>query len=155
MQKAIVLALILIFLFTARAFAETSIKAEVNRTKLTTDEALTYKLTIAYSARGIPEPELPKFAGFYIISQTQSSSISFFKRGSKATLVYAFILSPLDTGKFKIEPGSVTIEGKIYSSEAFEIEVTQGKTRTGTKPVLPPSRPEKSLPESEEPQYTL
>lgn len=148
-MKKLFLAGIFIFLFTATALAETSLKAEVDKASITTDEAITYKLTIDSTDKNIPQPQLPKFAGFQVISQAQSSNISWLKNGIKTILVYNFILAPVDIGKFKIEPSSLKIKNKTYASDGFEIEVTQGKRKP--KPPLP----EEPQPESEEPQVTL
>lgn len=157
MKKTFVLSLIFVFLFIASALAETKIKAEVDKAKLSTDEGLTYKLTITSSTSNIPLPVLPKFADFFIISQAQSSSISFIQGGAKSILVYTYILAPQNAGKLKIEPSKITIEGKAYSSEEFEIEVTPGKAKPKPKtpPVKPPAEPSEIPPESEEEQVTL
>jgi hypothetical protein len=155
MKKAVVLSLIFILLFIAAALAETTIKSEVDKAALSTDEVLTYKLTITTLAKNVPYASLPKFEGFYIISQAQSSAISFEQGVAKSNLVYTFILAPQNTGKFKIELSKITIEGKSYSSQEFEIEVTQGKTKPKTPPVNPQAKPEENLPESEEEQITL
>ena len=151
MRKTFVLSLFFVFLFIASALAETKIKAEVDKAKLSTDQGLIYKLTITSSMSNVPLPVLPKFADFFIISQAQSSSISFIQGGAKSILVYTYILAPQNAGKLKIESSKITIEGKPYSSEEFGIEVTQGKK----KPLAPPSKPQEDLPDSEEEQVTL
>lgn len=130
----------------ATAFAETSIKAQVDKTGITTDETLTYKLVIISSEKKIPVPLMPKFNGFTVLLQAQSVTASFVKRKEETQLVYVFILLPREAGKLKIEPGSIKISGNTYTSEEFEIEVTQGKAL----PKIPPS-----LPESDEPRITL
>jgi hypothetical protein len=140
---------------TVTAFAETTIKVEVNKTKLSTDEALTYKIVISSDEKNIPAPELPKFTGFRGISNARSSTTSFANKGIKRILVYAYVLVPYSIGKLKIEPSKLKIGNKVYESSAFEIEVLQGKN----KPVMPPkikSAPHKNIPlGSSEPQYTL
>ena len=146
MRKKIILgAVALLLLGWANAFAETTIKAEVDKRSITTDDSLTYKLTIASSEENIPSPEVPSFDGFAIISQAQSSTLSLLKQGPRAILIYVYILAPLKTGKSTIQPGSITMQGKTYSSESFDIEVAQGKTK--------PPKPEGT--ENELPQVTL
>lgn len=113
---------------------------------ITTDDILTYKITIVSAEKKLAEPKVPEFKGFRVESIAQSSSVSIAKNGINATLVYAFILAPTDTGKFQIEPSRITIKGKTYSSEAFEIEVKQGKSKPQATPLQP---------ETEEPQTTL
>lgn len=144
-----------IFLFMANVFAQTSIKAEVDKTSLSTDEDLTYKTIITSSEKKLPSPQVPKFEGFDIVSQAQSSTISFVKSEIKTILVYVYILAPTNIGKFKIGPSTIKIENKTYSTDTFQIEVTQGKAKPKNLPEKKLPLPEKPQPESEEPQVTL
>jgi hypothetical protein len=142
MRKKIVFgAFVLILSCCVSAFAETTIKAEVDKKRISTDEAVTYKLIVSSTEKDIPQPQLPGFEGFATVSSAQSSTISFMQGGPKTILILACILAPLNTGKFTIQPSSITVQGKTYSSEAFDIEVVQGKT-------MP-------QPETKEPQTTL
>jgi len=157
MKIKIILFLFVIFLPTA-VFAETTLKAQVEKNKITTDEALTYKLIIASTENALPAPAFPKFAGFQVLSQAQSSTVSFMRGGMKTILVYAFILAPMKVGKFKIEPASIKVRNEAFNSDAIEIEVTQGKRIPQPPPVSPKNKP--SLPpgaptQPQEPQYTL
>lgn len=135
------------------AFAETSIKSEVDKLKINSAETLTYKLTISSSEKQIPKATIPKFNGFKVISQAQSSNMSFTKGKITTGLVYVFILAPTNIGKFKIEPSTIKVKGQAFSSDAFEIEVTQGQAQPRSKPSLP----ENLKPETKtgQPQYTL
>lgn len=141
--------------FASGVLAETSIKAEVDKLSLTTDDTLTYKLIVISAGKNIPLPVIPKFEGFNVLSQAQSTSISFAKGKAETQLVYVFILLAHSEGKLKIEPGSIKIGKETYSSGQFEIEVKQGKA----KPRIPEQQatPEdkESFPESKEPQVTL
>ena len=151
----IISTLLLILFSTAPAFAEISIKAEVDKTSISTDETLTYKLIITSTDNQAPEPEVPKFTGFNVISQAQSSTFSYLKTGPKTVLVFAFILAPLEAGKFKIEPSVIKLKGKTYSADSFEIEVTQGKAKPKAPPEEKQTLPEKFPSESDQPQITL
>lgn len=153
--KSIISIVLFVFFFTISAFAQTSIKAEVDKTRISTDELLTYKLIITSSEKQLPPAQIPRFEGFSVVSQAESSTVSFVKSTIKNILVYAFILVPKDTGKFKIEPSIIKIKDKTYSSDTLEIEVIQGKAKPKAKPEQKPSQPEETQPESEEPQVTL
>lgn len=155
MKKIIIILAIFISLFTATVLAETTLKAEADKTSLTTDETLTYKLTITSSAKKILLPKFPKFEGFVVLSQAQTSEISIAKGTQKTFVVYVFILAPAKIGTLKIEPSQIQIEGKDYSSDAFEITVTQGKAKPQPKTEPEPSLPEELPQESEQPQITL
>lgn len=154
--RTAILVFIIMSIFVSSAFAEVSIKAEVDKKVISTDEVLTYKLTITSSENNIPVPNMPKLEGFAVISNAQSSTVSFGKGGAKSIVVYAFILKPLALGKFKIGPTTIKIKDKIYVTDSFEIEVKQGNAK-----LSPPankeksSSPDKELPESKTPQYSI
>lgn len=154
MKKIIILSLIFAS-FISEAFAQTSLKAEVDKTSLTIDEAITYKLIITSLEKNIPAPKLPKFTGFKVIASTQSSSVTFTKGNLKTSVVYAYVLLPTGIGKFKIEPSTIKIKNETFSTGIFEIEVKQGKPKL--EPEEKPSIPEKTPPEETEelPQITL
>jgi len=148
MKASTNLIIILISLFfVVNAFAETNIKSTVDKSKLTTDQYLTYKVTVTSDESYIPLPQVPEFKGFNILSSDQASSMSFTKDGTESTLACTIILAPLETGKLKIEPSKVTVNSKVHSSQGFEIEVSPGKEK--------PSPQEKVQPESENPKVTL
>lgn len=155
-MKSILLTIVIIFLLSADVFAQDfSIKAQVDKNTITLDEAFTYKIIVNSSEKQIPQPQIPEFKGFDIISKLQSSSISWVKGNPKTVLSFTFILVPTEIGKFKIEPSIIKIKNKTYSTDSFEIEVTQGKAKPKTKPK--PYPPEETRPdtETESPQITL
>lgn len=154
-MKKIFIIHIFFFLFLGVSFAESSIKAEVNKAKISTDDTLIYKLTITSSEKKIPQPKLPEFKDFFVVSKAQSSTISLVGGGAKTALVYALVLVPKNTGKLSIGPSQFKEEEKTYTSEKFEIEVTLGKRPLKGIPKEKPSQPKKGLPESKEPQVTL
>lgn len=140
----------LVFLLSpvTMVFADTTLKAELDKTSITTDEMLTYKLTLASTEKKIPTPKLPEFQNLAIVSQAQSSTISFQKGGMQTIFVYVFILLPKEAGKSRIESAQVTVNGKVYASEAFQIEVKQGTVRV-------PQEPGPEIPDSGQPKYSL
>ncbi len=154
MKRLTVFSLIFLFSSLVYSFADTSIRAQVDKPKISTDDTLTYKITITSTDKTLPVPQLPGFTNFAVLSQVESSNMVFGKDGPKTTLIYEFVLAPNAAGKFKINPASIKINNKPVSTDSFEIEVTQGKI----KPQAPeerPTPPMKGLPESEEPQITL
>lgn len=113
--------------------AEPVIQAEIDKLKLTTDETLTYKLSITSEVKNIPEPELPNFEGFLVLSNMQTSSISFQKDKTEIKIVYAITLLPNKTGELKIAPSRIKIDDQFYSTQEFGIEVIQGKAPPSEK----------------------
>ncbi|MFH1355157.1 MAG: BatD family protein [Candidatus Omnitrophota bacterium] len=157
MRRIVFIAGIFLLLIKACVFADNSVEAEVDKTNLTTDEYLTYKITISSVDKELTLPKLPEFDGFIVASQMQSSNISFVKNEVKSTMVYTYLLMPIKTGILIIPPSKVTIQGEEYQTTSFEIDVKQGKTKPKTTPKQEPHSPERFLPgqDSEQPQYTL
>ena len=155
MKKIIIAAFFIIFPLISTVLAETSIKAEADKTSLTTDQALTYRIIIASTEKNIPMPQLPKFDKFAVLSSSRSSSFSFANNEMKTVVAFAFILLPNELGKLKIEPCVIKIKDKTYSSEAIEIKVTQGKRALPAPIKKAPSSPQKAIPESGQPQISL
>ena len=101
--------------------------AEVDKAKASTDDEITYKLNIVSDKNNTSDPQLPDFKGFQVISQAQSTTVSFQKGRPDVLMTYVYILVPIAPGKFTIGPSSVKISGKSYSTRSFDIEVTQGE----------------------------
>jgi len=142
----------LILSFVSPVLAEIEMKAQVDKNNLTADELLTYKLVITSDEKNIPRVQLPKFEGFNIASQAQSSTVSFAKSNIKKIIVFAFILRPNEVGEFKIGPSQINFEGKTYKTEVFKIKIIQGKTKPLKPPqkdkTLPPEQPEEQGPKT-------
>jgi hypothetical protein len=157
MKKIIILSVIFACLFIKSTFAQATIKAEVDKTSLTTDEVITYKLIITSQEKNIPDSQLPKFTGFKIISSAQSSSVTFVKGSMKTIAVYALVLLPVDSGKLKIEPASIKINNETFSTDAFIVEVRKGNAEPKAGLKEKPSLPQETQPQEtdELPQVSL
>jgi len=148
--RTIFLVLLSACLCTCVARAETTIKAEVDKTEITTDELLTYKLSVASTEKTLPSPKLPSFDGFAVVSQAQSSTVSYQKSGMQSILVFAFILLPKQAGIVTIGPAQITVSGKAYTSESQRIMVKQGVSRAQPR-LKNPAPDRRSTPSGEEP----
>ena len=156
MKKTLFLFLTFSLLLTSSVFAEISLRCEVDKESISSDDELVYKLIVSSSEKNIPALKPPAFQGFSILSQAESSTVVFGKGNLKTLLVYSYILVPLRPGKFKIEPSTITIKDKTYASQEIEIEVTGGRKRPGRQPeekIKP--LPEELSPDSGQPQITL
>jgi hypothetical protein len=157
MRRSFMLAVALLFSAAGVCFAETTLKAELDKKVLTTDETVTYKLTVTSSEKKLSVPQFPDFKGFSILSSAQSSSFSLSSEGAKTMLVYVFVLMPDEPGSLTIAPVEMTIAGKKTVSEGFTLNVAAGKGRI-RKPQSPKEPgPRKRLPPDlgHEPQYEL
>lgn len=153
MKKIALITAFFILSAYAMAFSETDIKAEVDILSITQDQTLTYKLVITSTDKSIPEPTVPDFAGFTVISQAQSSTVSLVESKVKSVLVYVYILAAQYTGEFKIKPSRIKVRGKVISTQEFQINVKPGKIEPSPGPQESPASPE--VPESGQPQITL
>ncbi len=128
---------------------EISVTAEVNRTRLTTDETLVLTITVSGSGLGdVAEPVLPDMRGFVIIGSTSSSSTSFSltngKLSSSGTVRFIYQLKPRDTGSFVIDASEVTYDGVTHETSPITIEVAPGATGAaspGGSRIAPPGSP--------------
>jgi len=144
MKIILAIAAVFFFLNPVTAFADLSIKAEVDKTELTTDEALTYKLSIVFSGDEALVPEIPKFEDFSVISQAESTQFSFGEGMAEKTFIYSFVLMPKKKGEFTIKPTKIKINGREHSSDSFKIKVSPGKIKR-----------QEIIPETDQPQITL
>lgn len=124
--KIFLLAAFITLSLQASCLAATSIKAEVDKTSISAQETLTYKLVITSSEEHLPAPSIPAFKDFRIVSQAQSSSVSLLSPEARTVLVFIFILAPTKAGTLKIEPASIAVKGATYTSEPLEVTVIPG-----------------------------
>jgi len=160
--KFILFALLIFLIFAGQqAKAYVSIRAEIDKTSISRDETVTYKLSIISDEKNTPSPKLPDFSKFLVVSQNQSSTISIGKGNIKTKIVYIFILMPKTTGKLRIDSASIKIKNQTYYTDSFEIEVKEGESGLPSQvPYSPPSDSESPIPEespyeSESPKITL
>lgn len=136
MNSRVLISSIMFILFSVEvSFAETSIEAQVDQTKLSSQGFIIYKLTVTTEEKNMPSPVLPSFNDFDVVSRVQSSRISVQKGTLKTVVAYSFVLVPQKKGKLVIEPAQIKIKGKTYSTDNFEIEVKK-------VPYPPEPRPE-------------
>lgn len=111
------------------AFAQTPsvIKAEVDRTHLSTDEILVLTVTInAASGRGETSPNVPPFTGFEVLSRSSGSQISIINGDMSMSETYTYMLHPIVPGELIIDPITITLHGQSYTTQPIIIQVTQG-----------------------------
>ena len=153
--RFILFILLFILISTADTRAETAIRAEVEKTSITTDETIAYKLMITSSEKKIPQPKLPEFNEFTVLSRAETSEISISKGKQETFVVYVFIIAPTKIGRLKIAPAQIQIEKNTFSSQSFEIEVTQGKKQTQPESGEDQVRPKEVPQEPGQPKITL
>ena len=112
------------------------IRAEVDRTSLSTDETLVLTITID-AANGRPtQPALPPLAGFAIVGQSSGTSIQIINGDMTTQMTYQYRLQPTQAGDLVIDPISTTLNGQTYSTDPITISVAQGSGATQAAPGL-------------------
>lgn len=120
-------------------------QASVDRTSLTANELLTYTLEIQGSAMSLPDPKLPDFQNFSIVSgPNQSSTFQFINGHTTYSKTLSFILRPLQTGDLTIGPAELTYKHKTFRTDPITVRVGSSgsappQIQTGTPP--PPAAP--------------
>jgi len=126
--------------FNVLAAEELSIKGKVDKDHLTTDEALTFTVTISGESRQAPGAKLPSLEEFDVLSR--ANSFSFSTAAGKATFAnsMSLFLRPKKAGALTIGPVVVNYNGKEYKTEPIKVEVKQGTLpREKQKPVPVPA----------------
>lgn len=129
-KRVVILAALFLFSLCPGVFADTAIKAEVDKTRISADDTVTFKVIITSTNEKLPQPEIPAFEDFSVLSTAQSSSFALVKGGVKTHLTYVFILMPKRDGVLNIPPATITVKEGKFSSEAFAIEVSPGAKKS-------------------------
>jgi len=138
--------LLVSFVGLGAAQAQSPIRAEVDRTALSTDETLTLTVTLDTSSiLNSPTLSLPDLQGFRVVGSSTSTQIGIINGDIETQAVYVYRLQPIQAGDLTIEPISVTLGGQTYSTQPMTVHVTQG---TGQVPAAPaaPSTPNQVAP---------
>lgn len=94
----------------------------VDRDKVSLGERIQLNLGF-YGAQNMPVPALPQMPGFSWQYLGPSTKISIVNGQTSSSVTFMYTLAPLQTGKLLIPAFSVDYKGRIYTSEAIEIEV--------------------------------
>jgi hypothetical protein len=129
------------------AQAQSPIRAEVDRTELSTDETLTLTVTLDTSSiLNAPALLLPDLQGFHVVGSSTSTQISIINGEIQTQAVYVYRLQPYQTGDLTVEPISVTLGGQAYSTQPMTVHVTQGVGQAPAAPADPPAPGDVALP---------
>lgn len=138
-----VAALLLLVALALPALAQDVVRAEVDRSRLTTDETLLLTVAVDMAAGDPAAPALPTLDGFELLGSVQGTQISIVNGDMSRQTVFQYRLRPTQTGTLTIPPISVSVNGQTYATEAIAVEVTQG---TGRPAPANPGFPNFSMP---------
>jgi hypothetical protein len=112
------------------AVADIRFVASVNKTDLTDDEQLIYTISLKGEAEKLPRLPEPEFADFDVLSVSRASNIRIQKGRINKEISRTYVLAPKSPGKFIIPSLKIKYKGKIYKTDAFNIEVKPGTQKS-------------------------
>lgn len=117
------------------------IAVEVDRTALTTDEAVALTVTVDQSA-GATDPQMPPLDDFNLLGTTSGTQISIVNGDMSVQLATTYYLQPRTTGELVIGPVTTTVNGQTISTDPILLSVAQGtgqiQPSLPTAPGMPP-----------------
>lgn len=145
-RKSIIVGLIIALLFGTAAipaFAQSQdiLKAEVDRTSLSTDEVLVLTVSVDASYGNPSQPQLPPMVEFELVGSSSGTQISIINGNMSQQATFNYNLHPLQSGDLVIGPVIVTIGGNTYHTEPIQVHVTQGTGQVQSAP-----QPSQTLP---------
>lgn len=100
--------------------------ASVDKNPVSTDDSFTYSVTLENGRGNVQLPQLNDFR--VVFGPSKSSSYRIINNKQSSTLTVSYTLRPKNTGKFKIGPAKVQVNGRTYTSEPIEVEVVKGSS---------------------------
>lgn len=126
MKKQFIFWIIFLSFFASAHAAELDLFAQVDRQQLRPGERLTYAVTLVGAmVHGTPRLELNEFKGFSVISTGQSQQVRMHNGQTQQAVTLTYTLSPSTPGTYLLGPARVEYEGKVYATEAIEIQVVE------------------------------
>ena len=105
------------------------INASVNRRSVGLNQQ--FELTVEISgpeANGAPQPPIPQIDEFASYLGSGSSTNMQIVNGRMSVIkIYSYHFIATKEGKFRIPPINMSFEGKTYSTEAINFEITKGQ----------------------------
>lgn len=121
---------IILLLSSFAAFAQDAkFEAKASKHEVKVGESFQLSYTLNSSGNNFRAPTLTD--NFKVYSgPNQKSSMSFVNGKMSASLSYSYILFPIKTGEFIIEPARINVDGETVSSNAIKIKVVENKSNT-------------------------
>ncbi len=113
---------IIILLLTAMAAEAASVRAVVDRNRVTVGESISLQLTIE---GGDGEADLSGLSDFKVVSRGSTSSFQMINGRTSRQLIYNYALIPLKSGDLTIAAIPVTIDGQVHYTIPISIRVSE------------------------------
>lgn len=116
-------------LATTRAFADVSVVATVDRSRISFGESMALTITVQGSQSGA-QPSLPNVDGLNFNGPSTQTSVSIVNGQMSQTMSYVYQVTPTRTGEFTIPAIEVNIGGKSYVTTPIKLVVEKGATQS-------------------------
>jgi hypothetical protein len=122
--------LLIITLFWAQSIwaQDVNFEASVNKNPVGLEESFVLTFSVNASGRNFRPPRLSDHFRVYS-GPNQSSQMSYVNGQMTANLSYSYILVPINVGSFIIEPASIEVNGKNYSTKPIELKVVKAQNQ--------------------------
>jgi hypothetical protein len=104
-----------------------SFNASVDKKTVALNDSFIYSITISGDGRNLPEHQIENMFEFNRFGTSTSQSMTIVNGKSNVSITYKYTLGPKRTGKFTIPSATIKYNGKTYSTESIEIEITPAK----------------------------
>lgn len=132
-----ILSSILIFSFSSLSLAQNlELDAYVNRTTVGVNEQFELSVELSGSdANDAPQPAVPDLGDFATyLGSGSSTNMQIVNGQMSVSKIYTHHFMAVRDGKFQIPPIRLQFKGKEYTTDAIDIEVVKGQTRTTPPP---------------------
>ncbi len=129
MNKKIVIAIVTVFLiglFALPAMAQSPVRAEVDRTDITSDDVLILSIIIEDANGNATEPQFEGIDGFAAQGKSSSTQLSIINGQRSRQTIYQYSLIPTQLGTLTVPAAHVTVDGNAYVTDPIHVNVTQG-----------------------------
>ena len=120
---------------------EIGVNMTISSNRFAVNDIITLKIEVSSSGFGsAPEPVLPSIDFGYIVKSYTSSNYSMVNGKMSSSKSYTYQVKADKSGRFTIQPATVTYRGKTYKSNAINVQVggnsnaSQGTNSTNNKP---------------------
>lgn len=125
----LLLPFILLFLFTAKGFAQDNVDftMTVDKNPVSTSDRFKLTITVKNSKGQITPPDLSAFN--LLGGPSQSSSMQYVNGEMTSSKSFTYFLSPKKEGEIRIEPAVLEVKGKKYTTNEIRMKVIKGQVK--------------------------
>lgn len=123
---------------SALAQSPYELSAQVDANDITTDDTVTYTLSLVTPDGNAPNLKLPALDGFDVVSSQMGTQYSVVNGTSSLRTIYSYVLQPTRVGDLRIPKLNLTLGGQALHTEPLTVHVTQGNGQPSRKPATSP-----------------